>query len=278
VQPSWVELLDKTKNLMESFTLAACEDKVAFSRCGLLQVTISDTGVGMSEDQVAKLFRDGVQYNSNRLQAGQGSGLGLFIAKGIMKRHDGNLTADSDGLAQGTAFTLTLPVYSIPDGHPSLCREEHASPSENNNDHAIRADAAPAQQQQAPARNLRVLVVDDAKINRKLLSKLLERQGHACDQAEDGVQAIKKVTEALESGEPFESILLDYEMPIMDGPTAAQKIRQMEGFDSFIVGITGNVLPEDVAYFKKCGADDVLPKPLDLPALAKLWEEAGVLS
>ena len=124
--------------------------------------------------------------------------------------------------------------------------------------------------------SLNVLVVDDAVMNRKLLVRLLQNKGHKCEQAVDGAEAVEKVSKALEAGKPFDSILLDYEMPQMDGPTAASRMSQLQGFNSYVVGITGNVLPEDVAHFKKCGAQQVLPKPLDVLALTSLWEEAGI--
>ena len=82
---------------------------------GTLEVTVTDSGAGMSKDQVAQLFRDGVQFNVNQLQAGNGSGLGLYIAKGIVEQHGGKLSAASEGLGFGTTFTMTLPLYYIPD-------------------------------------------------------------------------------------------------------------------------------------------------------------------
>ena len=258
----------------DTFTLSFSrgEEKASFPRSGFLQVQITDTGAGMNEDQVSKLFRAGVQFNSNKLQAGQGSGLGLFIAKEIMRKHDGDLTASSDGLGQGATFTMTIPIYYIPNSHPAILR---AIPKAHTIDTA--ESGATNGQKSKPKPSLKVLVVDDAVTNRKLLTRLLERQGHVLDQAEDGVEGLAKVSQALQPGQrPFDSILLDYEMPNMDGPTAAQKMRQIANFDALIVGITGNVLPEDIAHFKKCGADHVLPKPLDIPNLNRLWEEAGL--
>jgi signal transduction histidine kinase len=70
-------------------------------------VSVTDTGAGMTPDQLTKLFRDGVQFNVNTLQAGKGSGLGLYIAKGIVEQHGGTLTADFKGLGCGTSFTMT---------------------------------------------------------------------------------------------------------------------------------------------------------------------------
>ena len=291
VQPFWLKHDDdtntkKVKSSTDEFTLYGSEENVTFDRCGQLLVKISDSGAGMSEDQVDKLFRAGVQYNSNKLQAGQGSGLGLFIAKSIMEKHGGDLKAESTGIGQGTTFSMSMPIYRIQDTNPVLRQQNESFDIEglggsvggnSNNASSSRSGGGNVEAVRTTplSRSLHVLVVDDALTNRKLLSRLLEKKGHVCDQAEDGAVAVEKVSQAIQEGRQYDSVLLDYEMPNMDGPTAAQKICAM-GCTSLIVGITGNALPGDVAHFKKCGADFVLPKPLNIPDLIRLWEQSGI--
>ena len=123
----------------------------------------------------------------------------------------------------------------------------------------------------------RILVVDDAPMNRKLLTRLLLKRGHTVDMAEDGLQALEMVTEEKKKGKRYDTILMDFQMPVMDGPTSAQEIRKI-GCDSFIVGITGNVLPQDIEHFKNCGADGVLGKPFQVEELESMWTEYGVTS
>ena len=290
VQPFWLKGDDSTnskkvKSSTDDFTLYGSEENVTFDRSGQLLVKVTDSGVGMSEDQVNELFRAGVQYNSNKLQAGQGSGLGLFIAKSIMEKHGGDLKASSSGIGHGTTFSMSMPIYRITDTNPVLRQQIESFEAEglgggggsnSNNSSSSRSGENNGEASTTPlSRSLRVLVVDDAMTNRKLLSRLLEKKGHICDQAEDGVVAVEKVSQAIQEGRQYDSVLLDYEMPNMDGPTAAQKICAM-GCTSLIVGITGNALPGDVAHFKKCGADFVLPKPLNIPDLTRLWEQSGI--
>lgn len=235
----------------------------------------------MSQDQLAKLFRDGVQFNVNNLQAGQGSGIGLYISKGIVEQHGGTLMATSEGLGEGTTFTITMPIFKVPDNVlPSQLlhlQVDKQSPEEvpfggdaDNSESGGRGG-------EGIAEALRILVVDDSPTNRKLLMRLLKNRGHECDEAKDGQEAVDKVTESLQEqeGSCYDTILMDYEMPVMDGPTSCMEIRAL-GCDSFIVGITGNVLPEDVAHFRRCGANCVFPKPIQMEALEGIWKSTGI--
>jgi CheY-like chemotaxis protein len=123
--------------------------------------------------------------------------------------------------------------------------------------------------------NFRILVVDDTKLNHKLLIRLLAGKGLACDEAENGLIAVDMVEKALKEGNPYDTILLDFEMPVMKGPEAAKKICGF-GCSSFIVGVTGNLLREDIESFKQHGVNCVLPKPLNLSDLEGRWIEQGI--
>lgn len=137
----------------------------------------------------------------------------------------------------------------------------------------------------------RVLVVDDVSSNRKLVIRLLLRSGvESCEQAADGQEALaaykkarmaqclnntrnsfESVSSSVTVDEPFDAILMDCEMPVMNGPTATKQLREM-GCRAPIVGISGNVMPADVQMFMLHGADAVLPKPLVFAELEKIWK------
>jgi signal transduction histidine kinase/ActR/RegA family two-component response regulator len=261
VSAQWIERSitagQKVKDL-RTFELSNSE-LITAPKSGMLEVKVTDTGAGMSTEQLAKLFRQGMQFNVNELQAGQGSGLGLYIAKGIVEQHGGKLTACSEGLGCGTTFTMTIPLYHIPELEKTESQSEFFS-SQNN---SFREST------------LNVLIVDDATSNRKLLRRLLENRGHTCDEAEDGHVAVEMVQQAADKKKPYDMVLLDYEMPIMNGPTAAMEIRKI-GSDAFVIGITGNMMAEDVAYFKSKGANAVLPKPFRISSLEELCVEYAV--
>eukprot|EP01036_Dinobryon_divergens_P039969 gene39969-biopygen31867 len=115
-------------------------------------------------------------------------------------------------------------------------------------------------------RHRRVLVVDDSLMNRKMLCRLVAQRCEQVDAAEDGTVAVCLVKESLINETPYDVILMDYQMPNMDGPTAAKIIRDM-GYTGFIIGVTGNVLPADMDQFLQQGADKVIFKPIELPTL-----------
>jgi CheY-like chemotaxis protein len=116
----------------------------------------------------------------------------------------------------------------------------------------------------------KILVVDDVLSNRKILARLMTGRGHTCDVAENGVECINKVKSKMELNdgkEYYDVILMDYEMPIMDGPTATNILKHELSYRVVVIGVTGNVLPADVAYFKSQGALEVLPKPVNISTL-----------
>jgi len=240
---------------------------------GWIQIEVTDTGPGMTEEQLATVFESGVQFNANKNQKGGGSGLGLFIAKGIVDQHNGTLIVTSDGLGKGSSFVCKLPVFC----KPKLQKMDNVSLSVRDESISERVCSTWLDDHNDAEHCYRILVVDDAPMNRKLLTRLLIKRGHHVDMAEDGLQAYEMVVAQMKEGKRYDTILMDYQMPVMDGPTATHRIRA-EGCDSFIVGITGNVLPQDIDHFKMCGADGVLGKPFQVEELESMWIEYGVTS
>ena len=130
-----------------------------------------------------------------------------------------------------------------------------------------------------------LLLVDDSSLNRKMLGKVFRLAGYLCDEAFDGVSAVEKVkqrmmeVEAQETDEGgrrkrhYDAILMDFVMPIMDGPTATSVIRSL-GFTNSIFGVTGNTLDSDIQYFISKGVNAVLPKPFDFIHFKQLMKNA----
>ena len=108
-----------------------------------------------------------------------------------------------------------------------------------------------------------VLIVDDSVINRKMMSRWISKNTIVVDEAENGKMAVDLVKLSFEKNTPYHLILMDYSMPIMDGPTATKLIRDMK-FNGLILGVTGNALPCDIQNFIAKGANHVLTKPVDM--------------
>jgi CheY-like chemotaxis protein len=255
-------------------------------------VAVKDSGAGLSPEQLAEICAEGVQFNANQLQAGQGSGLGLFISKGLVEQHGGTLRVSSEGLGRGSTFTIELPVFRAEaDIVPTRRRSGEARQKERRSSKSSGAGSSRLQATQDGnhltddlfcipesvldlAENTeiirRVLVVDDADSNRKLVMRILAAKGYLCTGAANGQEAVDAYAQLKQQGEHVDAVMMDYEMPIMDGPTACKKLREM-GCTCFIAGVTGNVLPADVDHFKHMGASAVLSKPLNVDVFESLY-------
>ncbi|CAB9527495.1 Autoinducer 1 sensor kinase/phosphatase LuxN (Partial), partial [Seminavis robusta] len=233
-------------------------------RAGSIRIQFKDSGVGMTREQLGKLFNEGIQFDVNRLQNGGGSGLGLVISKGIVEQHGGTVSVTSGGIGHGTTFTVELPLFHLP-SEPSKTMDDSTAAS------IVSVEEPPEPTER------RVLVVDDVMSNRKMLVRLLERAGHTCDTATNGEAAIRAVEGDIgaviedRNHVPFDCILMDYEMPIMNGPDATERIRDL-GFGGLILGVTGNVLAEDTDHFLSKGADEIIAKPVKIAKLQESWE------
>jgi len=117
----------------------------------------------------------------------------------------------------------------------------------------------------------RVLVVDDVAMNRKMMIRVIRNKWKDISEAEDGEVAVAAVKSAQDTGHPFDLILMDFQMPNMNGPEAA-KIIMESGYRGLIIGVTGNGLPQDIKYFTSHGAHKVLLKPLKLELLDQCLE------
>jgi CheY-like chemotaxis protein len=133
-------------------------------------------------------------------------------------------------------------------------------------DEAEAAARAEAEAEAEAAGMLSFLIVDDSGPNRKIVARVLTRQGHRVEEAMDGADCLRVVAEAEAAGRSFDVILMDDSMPNMRGTEATAALRS-RGYAGMIIGVTGNTLKSDVDHFLSHGADSVLAKPLDVLAL-----------
>lgn len=244
-------------------------------RAGSLRLCVKDKGVGMSKEQLERLFSEGVQFDANRLQHGGGSGLGLNIAKGLVEQHSGTIVADSPGLGLGTIFTIDLPLYEFEEEELKKVIDDRDSTTAPSSSNATRIDFTGEVEAVGP-KTRRVLVAEDSASSRKMLIRLLERAGHTCVPASNGREAVDIMKEDLLAVQrnpdhvPIDTVLMDFEMPLIRGPDATRRMRTLS-FKGIVLGITGNVQNEDIEYFMKHGADEVFPKPVSLKEIQRFW-------
>jgi CheY-like chemotaxis protein len=247
-------------------------------RAGSVRITVVDTGAGLSPAQVGDICKEGVQFNANTLQAGGGSGLGLFIGKGLVEQQGGTMTVSSEGLGRGATFEIELPLFRIEAsagmGMGSMDPlDTSVERTQNLLDPALDGEGeASLSLSPLPPITQYLLVVDDALSNRKLLMRILKAKGYVCSEAADGAQALEVYRTMCDQGTPPCAILMDFEMPIMNGPTATKHLREM-GCNCYIMGVTGNVMQADVDVFKQHGANAVLYKPLRIEIFESMVRE-----
>lgn len=212
----------------------------------------------------------GVQFNPNALQGGAGSGLGLWVSKGFMEQHHGTLKAESEGIGKGCRFTMELPAFTCGEG--SLENKNSLKSLLANFEDTELTDDLPIANVEpfvnddnllSPVASgafvSHILIVDDAPTNRKMLARLLTSNGFTVAMSSDGKECVDHILTTSER--TVDLILMDFEMPVMNGPTATKRLRD-GGVHIPIVGLTGNVLEEDKKEFMGSGANDVLHKPL----------------
>ena len=210
-------------------------------------ITIRDSGIGMSADQLDTVFEKFVQADASVTRRFGGSGLGLTICRQLVCAMGGSIEAQSEA-GQGSQFTVTLPLPRDPRGEILACRP----PSEQ----SPPTDAAP----------LRLLVAEDNAVNQLVLRTLLQQVGIEPVIVGDGVQAV-----AAWRAEVWDLILMDIQMPEMDGLTATRTIRREESERGCrrtpIIALTANVMAQQIESYRAAGMDDVAPKPIEVERL-----------
>ena len=225
--------------------------EAAASTDGRLSVTVTDTGIGFGPDMKARLFERFEQADGSITRRFGGTGLGLAISRALAEAMGGVLEAWSEPGA-GSRFTLTLEL------------ERWAGP--------LAEKARPAPITYAEARAPRVLLAEDHAINRRVVELLFASADVELTCVENGAEAV-----AAAAGSAFDLILMDMQMPVMDGLTAIRAIRAAEAAgqrSTPIWALSANALPEHVAASVAAGADGHLSKPVSAEALFGALEEA----
>ncbi len=216
-----------------------------------LRFSVIDTGIGISEENRKKLFREFSQADSSTARKFGGSGLGLAISRNLIHLMDGRIDVVSkEGEGSEFWFEIMLP--------------EGAKPEER------RAAADPSVFGSLKDAGLKVLLAEDNQINQKVALYSLRKLGLSCDLAENGKQAVERYM-----AKAYDFILMDIQMPVMDGYEATRKIRQFEKEDKRnavrIVAMTANALKSDRDKCLSVGMDDYISKPFQITELIRIF-------
>jgi signal transduction histidine kinase/CheY-like chemotaxis protein/HPt (histidine-containing phosphotransfer) domain-containing protein len=213
-----------------------------------LTFSVRDTGIGMSQEQLATLFDPFTQADTSTTRQYGGTGLGLSISKRLVEMMDGEMRVDSTPDKGSTfAFTATF-------GRQAAAPEITPEPA--------------AQTPAPPVHGGRLLLVEDHSINRDVARQILELGGFHVDTAENGEQAVEVVRSA---PEPYDIVLMDVQMPVMDGHAATRMIRQeLADRDVPIIALTASAHDEERRRCLASGMDDCLAKPYEPEELAAI--------
>jgi CheY-like chemotaxis protein len=223
------------------------EEKDGFYR---IELSVSDTGIGISAEQQKNLFKSFQQAEANTTRRFGGSGLGLVISRSIVEMMGGRIWVKSEP-GNGSVFTFTI----------------QAKKSSIVNDNQ---DEEPAPEKKKPDiaglfAGRRVLMAEDVEINREIVQALLEPTQLKIDCAENGAEIVRMFTEAPEK---YEIIFMDVQMPEMDGYEATRRIRAIEAERNVkqipIIAMTANVFKEDIERCLNAGMNSHVGKPLNL--------------
>ncbi len=223
---------------------------------------VSDTGIGIEEQALKRLFKPFTQADSSTTRKFGGTGLGLAISSELVRLMGGDISVES-APNKGAIFRFSI-CLEISDGEAGILKK--LAEIENNR------DAAKLSQNTKNSMNARILLVEDNEMNRDIVITVLRHNNLTCDTAADGAEAVRAVKE-----KEYDIIFMDCQMPVMDGYESTRRIREIEAGKrhTMIVAMTANAMEGDR---KKCidaGMDDYLAKPLNLNLVLKKIEECS---
>lgn len=222
---------------------------------------IKDTGIGMSEEFVKKIYEPFTQENGGARTQYTGSGLGMAITRELIEQMGGTIEVESVQNT-GSTFTVEIPFKTA----------DHADAVSLIKDSHISSDAA--REMGAPIKNMKILLVEDNDLNREIAEHILTKGGAMVVNAVNGKEAVDLFSVS-EPGQ-YDCILMDIMMPVMDGLEATRRIRALERPDAAeipVIAMTANAYAEDMKKAAAAGMNEFITKPIDNDRMYKVVSE-----
>ncbi len=224
-----------------------------------LQFDVIDTGIGIAEDKIGKLFQPFTQADGSTTRQFGGTGLGLTISRRLVELLDGEISVSSS-IGKGSTFSVTVSTGPLDDVRMTHNAVESVTET---------AKTKAVDETQAPLQNLRILFAEDGPDNQRLISFLLKKAGAEVTLADNGQIAFDLANAATEENHPFDVILMDMQMPVLDGYVATRQLRDT-GYSVPIIALTAHAMASDRQKCLDAGCDDYLTKPIDRKKLVEL--------
>jgi PAS domain S-box-containing protein len=215
-----------------------------------LQFVVADTGIGMTPAEMARLFEPFYRASSAARDRPAGTGLGLAICERLARRLGGDIAVQSTP-GGGSTFTLSVPAGPLDELGGSR------QPGDSSETPPLVSVPTPS-----PRLDARILVTDDNEANQHLIGLRLIRAGAEVVTALNGQEALDRVREAVEEDRPFDAVIMDMQMPVLDGYEAVRRLRG-SGFTAPIVAVTAYAMSDDREECLRLGCDDFISKPIE---------------
>ncbi|MGB0714753.1 MAG: PAS domain-containing protein, partial [Phycisphaerae bacterium] len=226
-----------------------------------IEFDVIDTGLGMSEDQVARLFQPFTQADTSMARRFGGTGLGLAISRRLTDLLGGTLEIVATSPGQGTTMRVSIKTGSL-EAVRSVDLRQYRPPSPKTEESASRGSPSTAV---TPLEGVRVLLVEDNPENQRLISLILEDEGIELSCVDNGEKALATIEQAADDS-PFACIIMDMHMPVMDGHTAVKILRD-RGNTTPVIALTGQATEDERSKCLEVGCSVYLSKPFESRAL-----------